>query len=64
MSKYVNINDLTSRVHDYCDITIAFFFRNLIFRTFMCVRRQNAVFATTFLTAFHESYFLFAVFFL
>ena len=64
MSRHANINDLTLRVHDYCDITIAFLFKNLIFKILVCVRRQDAVFATIFLTAFHEFYFLFAVSFL
>ena len=61
MSRHANINDLTSRVHDYYDITIVPFFKNLIFKTFMCVRRQDVVFATIFLTAFHELYFLLAI---
>ena len=61
MSRHVNINDLTLRVYDYCDIIIVSFFKSLIFRIFMCVHRQDVVFATIFLIAFHESYFLFAV---
>ena len=61
MLKHVNINDLTSRVHDYYDITIVSFFKSLIFKVFVCVHRQNVVFATIFLIAFHELYFLFAI---
>ena len=57
MLKHVNINDLTSRVHKYYDITIASFFKSLIFKIFMCIRRQNIVLATRFLIVFYKSYF-------
>ena len=64
MLKHANINNLTSHVHDYCNIIIIFFFRSLIFKAFVYVRHQDVVLATKFLTVFHESYFLFPVSFL
>ena len=38
MSKYANINDLTSRVHGYYNITIIAFFKSLIFRVLIRIR--------------------------
>ena len=61
MLKHVNINDLTSRVYNYCNIMIAFFFKSLILKTFMYIHCQDVVPATAFLIAFYESNFLFAI---
>ena len=46
MSKYVNINDLTSRVHGHCDIIIIFFLKSLILKVLICVHHRNAIVAT------------------
>ena len=63
MSRHVNINDLISCVYNYYDITIAFFFKSLIFKIFEGVCRQNVILATIFLIIFYESCFLFAIIF-
>ena len=56
MSKYINTNDLTSHVHDHCDITIVLFPKSLIFKVLMCMCHRDAVIATVLQILIQELY--------